>query len=117
MILLVIADDDGVRQDLGREGADVLISCGDVADHVILQAAKATGCAHILAVKGNHDSAEPFEVPILDLHLATQTIDGVRFGGFQGSWKYKPRGHYLYEEREVEKLLSVPFGDGGNPSP
>ena len=105
MILLVIADDDDVRQAIGRDCADVLISCGDVADQVILQTAEAAGCSHILAVKGNHDGPEPFQAPILDLHLTTQTIDGVRFGGFQGSWKYKPRGHYLYEEQEVEKLL------------
>jgi Icc-related predicted phosphoesterase len=105
MILLVIADDDVVPRDIGRDRADVLISCGDVADQVILHTAEAARCEYILAVKGNHDSPEPFEAPILDLHLATQTIEGVRFGGFQGSWKYKPRGHYLYEEREVEKLL------------
>ena len=103
MVLLVIADDVG--QDFGSEKADILISCGDVADHVILQTAEVARCSHILAVKGNHDSPEPFGAPIFDLHLTTQTIDGVRFGGFRGSWKYKPRGHYLYEEGEVEKLL------------
>jgi Icc-related predicted phosphoesterase len=107
MILLVIADDNDLRQGLGSEKADILISCGDVADQVILQTAEAAGCSHVLAVKGNHDGPEPFEAPILDLHLTTQTIDGVRFGGFQGSWKYKPRGHYLYEEPEVEKVLGL----------
>jgi Icc-related predicted phosphoesterase len=112
MILLVIADDNDLRQGLGSEKADILISCGDVADQVILQTAEAAGCEYIVAVKGNHDRPESFEAPILDLHLTTQTIDGVRFGGFQGSWKYKPRGHYLYEEQEVEKLLgSFPAAD------
>ena len=106
MILLVIADDNDLRQGLGSEKADILISCGDVADQVILQTAKAARCSHVLAVKGNHDGPEPFQAPILDLHLNAYTIDGVRFGGFQGSWKYKPRGHYLYEEQEIEKLLA-----------
>ena len=27
-------------------------------------------------------------------------------GGFQDSWRYKPRGHYLYEQSEVEYLLT-----------
>ena len=105
MKILVIADDETVRHDPRREKADVLISCGDVADQVILQTAEAAQCSRILAVKGNHGSPEPFRAPILDLHLTTNTINGVRFGGFQGSWKYKPRGHYLYEEPEVEQLL------------
>jgi Icc-related predicted phosphoesterase len=28
------------------------------------------------------------------------------FGGFQGSWKYKPRGNFIYEQAEAEKLLA-----------
>jgi Icc-related predicted phosphoesterase len=31
---------------------------------------------------------------------------GLRFGGFCGSWKYKPRGNYLFENSEVEKFLA-----------
>jgi uncharacterized protein len=28
------------------------------------------------------------------------------FGGLNGSWKYKPRGHFLYEQLEVTHWLS-----------
>jgi hypothetical protein len=62
MKLLVIADDDGVRQDLGRDRADVLISCGDVANQVILQTAEKreggtllTIFTNIFAASLNHD--------------------------------------------------------------
>ena len=56
MTLLVLSDDDSVRHQIQNESADVLVSCGDIADAVILHAAQTVGCAHVLAVKGNHDS-------------------------------------------------------------
>lgn len=105
MNLLLLADDDGVRHGLAAQPADLVVSLGDVADLVILEAAKQAQCRHIFAVKGNHDSGEPFPPPIIDLHLAVQTVDGVRFGGFNGSWRSKPVGHYLYEQEEVANLL------------
>jgi Icc-related predicted phosphoesterase len=106
MNLLVLADDDGVRHDLTAQPADLVLSLGDVADLVILEAAKQAQCRRIFAVKGNHDSGGAFPPPIVDLHLVVQKVDGVRFGGFNGSWRYKPRGHYLYDQEEVEDLLA-----------
>jgi hypothetical protein len=41
MKLLVLSDYDSFRYTLGKEPADVLISCGDIADQVILAAAEA----------------------------------------------------------------------------
>ena len=32
---------------------------------------------------------------------------GLSFGGFQGSWKYKPRGHFLYEQEEARAMLAA----------
>jgi predicted phosphodiesterase len=106
MKILVLADDDGVRQDLGHQPADLLISLGDLSDMVILQAAKQVGCKRIFAVKGNHDSGGPFPPPIIDLHFALQSVGAVSFGGFNGSWRYKPKGHFLYEQEEVDCLLA-----------
>jgi Icc-related predicted phosphoesterase len=106
MILLVIADDDEVRHQITPKTADVLVSCGDVADPTILQIAKAVQCSCIYAVKGNHDSSGAFQPPIVDLHLVVHEQSGLRFGGFKGSWKYKPRGNYLYEQPEARSLLT-----------
>lgn len=103
---LLLADEDGVRSDFSEEPADLVISLGDIADMVILEAAKKAHCPRILAVKGNHDGGGLFQPPIVDLHLSVQTVEGIRFGGFNGSWRYKPRGHYLYEQDEVEELLA-----------
>src|SRR5882672_3318843 len=106
MNLLIIADDDLVVPGIPDSHADLLISCGDLPDEVILRAAERCRCREILAVKGNHDSSAPFRAPIRDLHLATFQFRGISFGGFCGSWKYKPRGNFLFEQSEVESTMA-----------
>lgn len=65
------------------------------------------GCSRIFAVKGNHDSSGAFDSRITDIHLKTIDLLGVRFGGFCGSWKYKPRGNHLFEQAEVSQALEA----------
>ena len=44
--------------------------------------------------------------PITDLHLRVVTLpDGPRVGGFNGCWRYKPRGHFLYDQDEATILI------------
>jgi Icc-related predicted phosphoesterase len=105
--LLVIADIEDLRWKHSTGKADILLSCGDVSDHVILEAADAFKCRAIFAVKGNHDSSHPFPDPIVDLHRISDKCSGVTFGGFNGAWKYKPRGWYLYDQSEVEEYLAI----------
>ena len=64
------------------------------------------GCRRILAVKGNHDMPEPFPAPIEDLHLKVVEIGGLRIGGFNGCWKYKQKGAFLYDQTEARALMS-----------
>jgi len=107
MKALIIADDEYFIKRLPPDcQADVLISLGDMTDAVILAAAEKCQCREILAVKGNHDSSGPFPAPIHDLHLNIFTFGGLTFGGFCGSWKYKPKGHHLFEQHEVEALMA-----------
>jgi Icc-related predicted phosphoesterase len=106
VVILVIADDESLLGKLPEAPADVLISCGDLPDELILQAAKRAGCKEILAVKGNHDSSFAFPKPILDLHLQTRQVGDLIFGGFAGAWKYKPKGNYLFEQSEVDASLA-----------
>ena len=103
--VLVLADVEDIHWMGGGGKADLLISCGDVRDGVILEAATAFGCSRILAVKGNHDSDTPFPAPIENLHLRQVEAGGLTFGGFEGSWKYKPRGSFLYEQETASELL------------
>ena len=105
MRLLVLADMDDFHWTHGGGQADVLLACGDVVDQVIIEAAQAYGCSTVFAVKGNHDGNAPFASPIVDLHLQVVEYGGLRFGGMNGSWRYKPRGYFLYEQSEVERML------------
>ena len=85
------------------EEADVLVTLGDLHPQDVPE----TDIPH-LYVHGNHDSPK---VPFAsrpgrhNLHLRTADVQGVIFGGFQGSLRYKPKGWFLYEEDEVESLL------------
>ncbi len=47
MRILAIADIDDLHWEYGRRSADVLLSCGDVFDQVILEAAEACACRTI----------------------------------------------------------------------
>jgi Icc-related predicted phosphoesterase len=101
---IVVADEEKV--DFDRElRADLIISCGDISDSFILRVAEMTLCRQIFAVKGNHDSAAGFHSGIKDLHLKVHEFDGLKFGGFSGSWRYKPVGNFLFEQEDVEKAL------------
>ena len=105
MKLLLLSDIDDLHWKHGLGQADVLLSCGDVSDQVILEAAESHGCSAIFAVKGNHDTHAPFPEPIVDLHLHNLKHAGHTLGGLNGSWKYKPRGHFLYDQQEVGLFL------------
>ena len=112
MNLLVIADEYSVAESLPGTRPDVLISCGDLYDSTILRCAEHYDCHQILAVKGNHDSPAPFPKEITDLNFNIVEVGGLVFGGFAGCWKYKPRGHYLFEQHEVTaKLKHFPAVD------
>jgi Icc-related predicted phosphoesterase len=103
--LLIIADDDSLIRNVPHGHADVLISCGDLCDQTIEHVARACHCRTVFGVRGNHDTASPFPKGFTDLHLSVGEFSGVRFGGFRGSWRYKPRGHHLWEQEEVSTLL------------
>ena len=72
-----------------------------------MRTAEAARPSRIFAVKGNHDGAGSFPAPIIDLHLRTESFSGLTFGGFRGSWKYKPRGYFLFDQDEAESLLAA----------
>jgi Icc-related predicted phosphoesterase len=105
MTALVLADIDDIHWHGGTGKADLVVSCGDVDDNLIAEAGQAYRCTTILGIRGNHDRPLPFAAPVIDLHLNRVAVHGLAFGGFQGSWKYKPRGHYLYEKDEVIAAL------------
>lgn len=105
MTILAIADEESLIGTLDCGPVDVLISCGDLYDAAIRRAMARYQPRHTLAVRGNHDPDTPFGDGIIDLHMKTHTIDGVCFGGFKGCWRYKPKGHHLFDQIEVSSLM------------
>lgn len=102
---VVIADDDGLVGHLEVGPVDLLISLGDLWDSTIDKARERYRPARAFAVRGNHDSNAPFTSSVTPLHGSVVHHAGMSFGGFNGSWRYKPRGHHLYEQEEVRKAL------------
>ena len=107
MHAIVIADDDSKVGHLPREPVDLLISLGDLWDGSIEKASARYAPGKVFAVRGNHDRDLPFPEGVTSLHGAVVSYGGLRFGGFEGSWRYKPRGHHLYEQEEVTRLLQA----------
>lgn len=106
MRVLIIADEEDQIHFDRELRADLVISCGDISDNFILRIAEMTLAREIFAVKGNHDRDAPLKPPIHDLHRTVREFQGLKFAGFNGAWRYKPRGHFLYEQAEVEKFLN-----------
>lgn len=114
MRLLALADEEpyvsvGKLFDLHRP--DVVVTLGDLEPDV-LDPLGARGCP-VLGVYGNHDDGCYLEAAnATDLHLATVTVDGVRFTGFQGSPRYTRGAALQYSQREADKLaLKLPVTD------
>lgn len=106
MKILAIADMDDFTWAGPSPRVDLVVSCGDVCGPVIRAAAESCSAASVVAVKGNHDLPGAFPFPIIDLHLRVVTLpSGLRVGGFNGCWRYKPRGNFLYSQDEAALLL------------
>jgi len=103
--ILISDDDDRVGHIQACDDVDFLICLGDLYDVTIERAIDTYAPEHVLAIRGNHDVITALPRPAQDLHLKFVEIDGIRFGGFSGSWKYKHRGHHMYEQDEAIKLL------------
>jgi predicted phosphodiesterase len=104
--ILALADNDDFKWAGPNQPVDLVVSCGDVYDSLIVTAAQGCSAPHVLAVKGNHDSAGRFPPPIIDVHLRVVTLpNGFRVAGFNGCCRYKPRGHFLYDQDEATRLL------------
>ena len=115
MKLLLISDIDELHWRNGSGLADLILSCGDNADQLILEASKAYNCPNVFAVRGNHDHDEgkPFPKPIIDLHMTTQKFNGMTFGGLNGALsvnrhrRYGSKHPFLHEQSEVCRYMSA----------
>ena len=105
MRAIAIADNDAPVGHLEASSVDVLISLGDLWDRTIEIARDRYEPNAFFAVRGNHDFDAPFQPFVTSLHLTIASYFGMTFSGFNGSWRYKPRGPHLYDQDEVVRLL------------
>ena len=107
MRALILADIDSIRWEGGSGEVDLILALGDLSDCVILEAWEAFGAPPCFAVRGNHDIAGDFPEGISDLHMRTVEFLGLKFGGFCGSWRYKPKGFHMFDQDEATDLLKT----------
>lgn len=106
MRALVLCDHDLPQfKDLPGGPVDIILGCGDIQDSALLQAHRHFGVP-IFAVKGNHDAENDFPKPIVNLHLRVESLQGITLGGHEGAPRYKPRGHFLYDEEQVAQQMA-----------
>lgn len=90
---------------------DLIIFLGDNTTNdikLILQYVKSKNLnVPCIGILGNHDNTQTLsENNIKNLHLKTTIINNIKFGGFEGSIKYKDIGGIVYTQEESSKLLN-----------
>ncbi|MCW1886531.1 hypothetical protein OKA04_17465 [Luteolibacter flavescens] len=94
---ITIADDDSLVGHLDPGPVDLLLCLGDLWDMSLEKAHARYQPEAAFGVKGNHDSDAPFPSLIQPVHCTVKRIGDLTIGGFNGSWRYKPRGHHLFD--------------------
>lgn len=105
MKAIAIADDDSLVGHLEGGSVDLLLCLGDLWNASLEKAYVRYAPKRAFGVRGNHDADAPFPHYITSLHHTIEVYGGLKFGGFNGCWRYKQRGHHLYEQEEVSRML------------
>lgn len=107
MRILAIADRGArksIKSILEENRIDMICTLGDLDGIELHELANITDIPKI-GVYGNHCSGSYFEkLGIKNMHLETFSFQGVTFGGFEGSVRYKPSEYakmYTQEEAEI----------------
>ena len=107
--ILVIADrpaSRSIREIIAETPVDAIITLGDLELSEIRELELITDIPK-LGVYGNHCSGQYMEtLGIVNMHLNTVDVKGVKFGGFEGSVRYKDSPYAkMYTQDEATALL------------
>lgn len=109
MRILALADrppDMAIRDILRASSFDVIVTLGDFEQSQIRSLENVTNIPK-LGIYGNHCSGMYMpELGIENMHLATKTINGITFGGFEGCVRYKESSAKMYTQEEASELLA-----------
>lgn len=116
MKILAIADrppKKSIRETVSTENIDLIITLGDLEYTQIAELDFIKDIPKI-GVYGNHCTPGYMEpLGITDLHLKTTTINGLTFGGFEGSHLYKKDefSKMYTQEEALELMVDFPHVD------
>ncbi len=115
MKILAIADrppKTPILETVERERPELIVTLGDLSMYDLRGLDAITDIPKI-GVYGNHCSGTYFsDFGIENMHLKTMEINGVLFGGFEGSIRYKQGDAPMYTEEEAAELLAgFPYVD------
>jgi len=116
MIILAIADRPprtSIKSILQNNHVDLICTLGDL-DFFMLKELQDINDMPKIGVYGNHCSGKYFEsLGIKNMHLQTFEFQGVIFGGFEGSVRYKESSYAkMYTQKEAQVLLrDFPYVD------
>ncbi len=116
MKILAIADrppKNSIRETVLKENIDLIITLGDLE---YMQIAELDFIKDIpkIGVYGNHCTPGYMEqLGIMDLHLKTVELNGLTFGGFEGSHRYKKDefAKMYTQEEALELMIDFPHVD------
>lgn len=109
MKILVIADTppkQSLKELAYTEKVNLICTLGDLDIFALEELRDITDIPKI-GVYGNHCTGQYFDsLGIENLHLKTKTIEGVTFGGFEGSLRYKPNPRaIMYTQDEAREMI------------
>lgn len=116
MKILAIADRPprrSIKEILSENPVDLIVTLGDLTLFDIEELKTITDIPKI-GVYGNHCSGKYFEsLGIWDMHMKTFEYMGLKFGGFEGSVRYKSDpGAKMFTQTEASRLLAnFPYVD------
>ncbi len=107
--ILVIADRpprEKIKDIINKNQIDLICTLGDLDQHSLTDLADIVDIPK-LGIYGNHDSGMYFEpLGIKNMHLETFEYQGLVFGGFEGSVRYKNDAYAkMYTQEEAFELL------------
>ncbi len=101
-----------VRKSIEEFQPELIITLGDL-DGFALAPFKNFPNIPKIGIYGNHCSGNYFpELGVGNMHLATWEYHGLKFGGFQGSLRYKSGDHPMFTQEEASALMEgFPYVD------
>lgn len=109
MNILAIADrppKQSIKLILDQNSIDLICTLGDL-DHFMLRELESISDIPKIGVYGNHCSGLYFDsLGIWNMHLKIWDYQGLRFGGFEGSVRYKDSKYAkMYSQEQASELL------------